>query len=108
MNTRPVDCVDPPPRHFGDGGQPSIEAVRAAHADSMGLALTREQWMLAQPWRQGCNCGAIVCEPPKGQPDTGGNFAFYGGLPVLESCPPSVLRHIVDLHNKAIGYGEKP
>ena len=102
--TRSVDCVDPPPRDCGDGGQPTIEAVRTAHADSMGLVLTREQWMLTQPWKQGDNCGAIVCEPPKGQPDMKGDFAFYGGLPVLESCPPSVLRHIVDLHNLAIGF----
>ena len=103
--TRPVDCVDPPPRH-GDGGQPSIEAVRATHADSMGLALTREQWMLAQPWKQGDNCGAIICDPPPGHVDNNGDVAFYGGVPVLESCPASVLRHIVDLHNRAIGYGE--
>jgi len=103
VNTRPSELVDPPPRERTQPA-PGPEDVRQAHAENVRHMLPREQWLLTQPWRQGCNCGAIICEPPKGQPDTGGDFAFYGGMPVLESCPASVLRHIVDLHNKAIGY----
>ena len=85
------------------GGQPTIEEVHQAHAESMGLMLSRESWMLKERWRQGRNCGAIVCDPPPGHVDEGGHVEFYGGLPVLESCPPSVIRHIVDIYNEKIG-----
>lgn len=76
------------------------------HAPRETLVLTREQWMLTQPWRQGkSNFGAIVCDPQPGLGDEHGDIEFYGGLCVLESCPPKVMRHILDLHNEAIGYG---
>ena len=65
--------------------------------------LTREQWMLTQPWRIGTACGSVVCDPPPGQPDMDGTVRCYGGLPVLESCPLAVGKQIVRLHNLAVG-----
>jgi len=90
------------------GGQPKPEAVEEAHAESMGLALTREQWILTRPWRLGKTCGSVVCDPPPGQPDTDGSVKFYGGECILESCPMAVRKQIVRLHNLAIGFGGEP
>ena len=62
----------------------------------------REDWMLARPWQDGKEFGAIVCDPPQGHVDQLGDVAFYGGVPILESCPKSIRKHIIDLHNRAI------
>ena len=92
------------------GGQPTPEAVPEAPRESQPL-LTREQWMLTQPWRDGKegSGGAVVCDrPPETveEPTRMEFYDYYGGLCVFESCPDAVRQQIIRLHNLAIGYGQ--
>ena len=68
--------------------------------------MTREEWILSHQWRLG-RAGCVVCDPPgtmencteEEAMDTAETCDFYGGFPVLESCPPKVCQHIARMHN---------
>ena len=88
------------------GNQPNPSLVEDAINEDQ-MQMTREQWILTQPWKLGIGYWqAIVCEPPPGYVDTQGLVRFCGGLPVTESCQRNVAAQIVELHNTAIGFGK--
>ena len=69
--------------------------------------MTREEWILSHQWRLGRVGGSVICDPAGAMENCteedarreAGLYDFYGGFPVLESCPTSVCLHIIRMHN---------
>ena len=77
----------------------AVVGVFPLHADAREYAEFMQAHTIPRPvsplpWRNGKECGAIVCDDvtPRGSPESDD---FYGGGLVLESCQPTDRRFIL-------------